>query len=318
MGKDRCSEFLEASFLAPLLKNGDTTDISYNGEDFFVMDNFRGRRKADLKISKEEVGDFLRQIANFSERQFSYLSPILDVSFSNYRLNATFLSTVRVKNEKSYSFSLRIGKQGSAVVGNESFFEGQSKQILLDLLKNGDSIIIGGDTGSGKTELQKYLLMNLAPATRVLVIDNVEELELCRDRDDIDMTTWLVDEKNPQSTFSSLIRNALRNNPDYIVLAESRGKEMMEAIHCAMSGHPLIITLHSFSLEQMPSRVARLAMQSNSNLVYSEILEDVRLCMQTYVFLEKEIQKGQVLRRISGIGRINKKGEWQILYSREK
>ncbi len=316
----RCVDYLESSFLAPILEIEGVTDISFNGESLFYQDNLRGRKKANFAVKPNDVGDFLRQIANFSEKQFSYLNPVLDVTFGRYRLNACFLSVVRVRDEKSYSFALRIGREGSAVSEDPSFFPGKSKPILLSCLDRGDSIVIGGDTGSGKTELQKYLLMSMRPATRVIVIDNVEELELSRNSSDLDLTTWLVDSKNTQSSFSGLIRNALRNNPDYIVVAEARGPEMMEGIHCAMSGHPLILTLHAFSLEQMPSRVGRLAMQSGPNLVYEEIMEDVRDCFQTFVFLEKKMERsGRVQRFISKIGRMELgKKEMTILYQKEE
>ena len=59
--------------------------------------------------------------------------------------------------------------------GKYSFFGENSKRILLKAIKNKQSIVIGGETGAGKTELQKYLLMRLEPSSRVIVIDNVEE-----------------------------------------------------------------------------------------------------------------------------------------------
>ena len=51
-------------------------------------------------------------------------------------------------------------------------------QILRRLIKEGESIVIGGKVSSGKTELQKWLLQNMAPCTRVIVIDDVEELDM--------------------------------------------------------------------------------------------------------------------------------------------
>ena len=296
--------YLESSFLAETLKEPGINDIAYNGEGFFLESSLCGRKKLALSVDKEEVGAFLRQIANLSERQFSYLDPVLDVSFGRYRLSACFFSLTRVKDEKSYSFSLRVENQGSILCDDPSFFPGNSRQILLDSLARRESLVIGGETGSGKTELQKYLLLQLKPSTRVLVIDNVEELELIRDSSDIDLTTWVVDPKGRGGDCSSLIRTALRFNPDFLVLAEARGGEMFEALNCAMSGHPVILTVHSSSLESMPSRLARLAQTKGETMVYSDLLEDVLESFKTFVLVKKQECDGKLKRVISKIGRI--------------
>lgn len=308
--------YLESSFLKDALEEPGLNDVAYNGESFFLETSICGRKPWPISVSKDEVGAFLRQIANISERQFSYLNPILDVSFGRYRLSACFLSLTRVKDAKSYSFSLRVENQGSILSSDSSFFRGRSKEMLLDCLAKRESLVIGGETGSGKTELQKFLLMQLEPSTRVLVIDNVEELELIRGHGKIDLTTWVVDPQGRGGDCASLIRTALRFNPDYLVLAEARGGEMFEALNCAMSGHPVILTVHSSCLEAMPSRLARLAQMRGQSMVYSDLLEDVMESFGTYVFVRKKRSKGKLERVISRIGRMEGKG-MKVLYQEE-
>lgn len=298
--------FMENSFLSGLLREKAVTDISWNGESIFYMDNAYGRKKSDMPLTNEEVGSFLRQIANFSEKQFSYKEPILDVSFSRYRLNATFLSLVRVNNKKAYSFSLRIASSGSAVENSKTFFPGETRERLLEAIDKGKSIIIAGETGCGKTELQKFLLLHLRPFTRVIVIDNVQELELSRGNGDLDMTSWLVDERSPESSFQALIRNALRNNPDYLLVAESRGPEMLDALNAVMSGHPLITTIHALDVSAVPHRMARMAMQAGKNLVYDELLDDIYHHISIVVYLKRSVSEdGTIFRRISEMGYLN-------------
>lgn len=306
----RLLEYFESSFLSPLLEDPYVTDISFNGESIFYMDNRFGRRKSDLAVTNEEVGDFLRQIANFAEKQFSFMEPVLDVSFSRYRLNATFLSLTRVNNRKAYSFSIRIASSGSAVEDSPDFFPIRTKEILLDAIEKGESVVIGGETGCGKTELQKYLLLHLPKNTRIIVIDNVQELELSRGDGSLDMTSWLVDERSEKTGFSSLIRNALRNNPDYLLVAESRGAEMVDALNAVMSGHPLITTLHAKDILAIPHRMARMAMQAGKNLVYEELLFDIYHHFSLVVYLRRSIRKdGTIYRRISELGRLNERDQ---------
>lgn len=318
MSDIRLVNYLENSFLKPLLFRSGIGDISYNGESLYYEDSLYGRRKANLSVSQETVGDFLRQIANYSEKQFSVSSPILDVSFSRYRLNAVYSNLVRVNEEKSYSFSLRLGKPGTAIKKDSSFFQGKDLKILLKALENHESIVIAGPTSSGKTELQKFLLLELKKNTRVIVIDNVKELELARNPR-IDLTSWIVDERFPESRFNALIRNALRNDPDYIVVAESRGGEMNEAISSVTSGHPIIMTLHAKELMAIPSRMARLAMMGDERLLREEVMEDIAMHFSLFVYLNKQVdQSGKISRYIESIGRMNKTSKSiEVIYQRK-
>ena len=314
---EKLKEFLETSFISPLLEKEGITDISYNGEYIFYQSNKFGRRKSEIDVTPSQVASFLRQIANYSEKQFSFLDPILDVSFSRYRINATFLSLTRVRNKKSYSFSIRIAYEGSVLENDDSFFGENSKRILLKAIKNKQSIVIGGETGAGKTELQKYLLMRLEPSSRVIVIDNVEELEMVRADDNLDLTSWVVDERNKKASYASLIKNALRNNPDYLVLAESRGEEMLDALNCVMSGHPIITTMHAKDIKAMPYRMARMAMMGEKKLEYDDLLGDIYHHFSLFVYVKREIIDGQVRRFIEAIARPNeKKKTVEIVYER--
>lgn len=291
---------LEHSFLSPLLRMKEVTDISFNGDSLYYVSNSRGRQKAPFSVGVQEVGDLLREIANLSERQFSYSSPILDVSFSRYRLNAVFSSLARCHNEKTYTFSLRLAAEKTPLDEDPSFFTGESQKILLSLLDKNESIVIGGQTGSGKTELEKWLIYHLPKGKRVIVIDNVEELDMVKNPS-IDLSTWLVNPSLPDANFPSLIKNALRNNPDYIVVAEARGEEMMDALLSAMSGHPIIMTIHAKDVVSLPERMARLAMLTSDKLVKEEILEDVLHHFHYYVYLEKSETTAGILRHIQDV-----------------
>ena len=193
---ERLLNFLENSFLSPLLLDPEITDVSYNGVSFFYVHNEKGRLKSSIKVSSEEVINFIRQIANLSERQFSYTIPTIDVSIGKYRLNAVHTSIVRVENDKSCSFSLRIASKESRIVPNSEFISEECENFLINCLNNEESLVIAGPTGSGKTELQKYLLSKLKKNSRVIVIDNIQELENLRQFEDLDLTSWQISLNN--------------------------------------------------------------------------------------------------------------------------
>lgn len=311
--------FIENSFIGPLLKDSEVTDVSYNGVSFFYVHNEKGRMKADIEVSKEEVMNFIRQIANFSEKQFSYTVPSLDVSISKYRLNAMHPSIVRVENDKACSFAMRIGSKETRIKPNSEFINNECEKYLVGCLEKEKSIMIAGPTGSGKTELQKYLLSKLKKNTRVIVIDNVQELENLRQFEELDLTSWQVSPNNPNATMEELIRNALRSNPDWLVVAEARGKEMSEVLTSVMTGHPIISTVHAYSLEAIPKRVCRMIMKADPSEKYEYIFDDVYEHIKIYVYLNRKFgNDGQVHRFIESIGELQKDGTMKIVYRKKR
>jgi len=298
-------EYIANSFLETLIKEDSVTDISFNGKELFYLDNIKGRQKADISPTKVEALNFIRQIANISEKQFSFSEPLLDVSLGRYRINAVHSSITKVDDEKTVSFSLRIASIRNRILDDPSFMNNDEKEYLLKLLKNKESIVVAGSTGSGKTELQKYLLLSLEKYVRVIVIDNIQELEGLMNKEDLDLTYWQVSPNMKERTFISLIKNALRCNPDWLVISEARGEEMNDVLQSVVSGHPIITTLHAETIEEVPSRMARMIQLSNQTQNYDDLLHDIYKNFRNYVFVKRTIDSnGEVHRYISSIGKI--------------
>jgi len=297
--------FLESSFLAPLLQDPDITDVSFNGEKIFYMHNIKGRRPSNIEVNADNVTLFIRQIANLSEKQFSYTTPYLDISEGRYRINAVHPSIVRVNDEKSVSFSIRIASKEIRLLKSKNFMTKEMQKFLLDALDKHQSIIIGGPTGSGKTELQKYLLTSVSDYSRIIVIDNVQELEYIRVNSKLDITSWQVNESHENTSISWLIRNALRSNPDWLVVAESRGKEMNDVLNSVMTGHPIITTMHATGLMAMPHRLVRMIEMADTKESYDDIMGDLMQHIDIFIFVKRKILKnGNVLRFIESIGEV--------------
>lgn len=315
MEKERAISFIEGSFLSSLVSNKDVTDISFNGQDIYYVSNSRGRCKSKIVIEHQVAKDFIRQIANITEKQFSFTAPILDTSIGKYRINATHQSVGRIQDEGALTFSIRIASSEEKINKYSDFFTKDIVALLKTLLDNRQSLVIGGLTSSGKTEFQKFLLKNLRENERVIVIDNVMELDQIRN-EYLDLTCWQVDTNNEFVSTSSLIRNALRNNPDWLILAESRGKEMVDVLSSAMTGLPVITTIHSRDCQSLPYRMGRMMMQSEQKIDYKEALNDIRYHFHYYFYLKKEIKDKKVKRYISEINFVNDNGKTFQIYKR--
>ena len=308
MDTQRAVNFLEESFLRDLLTNPKVTDISYNGEDIFYVHNDYGRLKSDVTIERQAAKDFVRQIANLSEKQFSYQSPTLDVSLGRYRFNALHQSVCRRNNEENICFSIRIASSSLKFGEGDSLNE-ELKELLKVLILSNVSIVIGGQTGSGKTELQKYLISLMKENTRTIVIDNILELDQFKTSQCLDLNIWQVDEKRAETSIENLVRNALRSNPDWLIVSESRGKEMLDVLNSSLTGHPIITTLHAFDINSMPNRMVRMVMMNEQKMSFKDVYNDISYHLRFYIYLKRKYASdGYVKRYISSIAYLDKHG----------
>lgn len=307
MDVSKIIDYFEHSFLKDLLANPSVTDISYNGQDIYYVDNEYGRLKSDISIDKTTAKDFVRQIANLSEKQFSYQNPKIDVSFGKYRFDALHQTVCRKNNQETVSFSIRLASP-SLRFGEDGSLDDLVKELLEILISSHVSIAIGGLTGSGKTELQKYLISIMKEYTRTIVIDNVLELDQYVPNKDLDLNIWQVDEKREDASIQSLVRVALRSNPDWLIVAESRGKEMLDALNSALTGHPIITTIHAFDVNTMPVRMVRMVMMNEQKMNFEDVFEDISYHLRFHIYLKRKYQtNGKVLRYISSIAYLNGK-----------
>ena len=101
-------------------------------------------------------------------------------------------------------------------------------------------ILMCGPTGSGKTSTLYSMLGAIDYS-----IKNVISIEDPIERVIPNISQMEVNVK-ADITFASLLRNALRQNPDVICVGEIRDEETAEvAAHAAQTGHLIIATLHS-------------------------------------------------------------------------
>lgn len=316
MDNEKTVSYIENSFIGELVKNEDITDISFNGLSIYFMDNQKGRKESDIKVSNNDAKDFIRQIANLTEKQFSFQSPILDVTAGKYRLNAVHGSIARYGEENVVNFSIRIASEKPRITDNSDFLTKELISLISKLIQSGISMVIGGVTGTGKTEFQKYLLNKMTPATRVIVIDNVLEISQKTINSSIDLNVWQFDERNASIGIQTLVKNALRSNPDWLIVAESRGGEMLEILNSAMTGHPIITTIHALSIENMPYRLSRMVMMNDKKSNYEDVYSDVCNNFPIYFYLKRKIdKKGRVNRFIDSIAYLDPNGKHHLIYS---
>ena len=111
-------------------------------------------------------------------------------------------------------------------------------------------VVVTGPTGSGKTTTLYAALNELnSPALKIITVEDPIEYRVAG------LNQVQVNEKI-ELTFSSVLRSALRQDPDVILIGEMRDTETAQiAMRAAITGHMVLSTLHVREAASAPVRL---------------------------------------------------------------
>src|SRR6185369_15878843 len=150
------------------------------------------------------------------------------------------------------SVVMRLLNQGSGILGLQRL--GMPKQILervVDVVHRASGmILVTGPTGSGKTTTLYAALEEInSPEREIITVEDPVEYRLPR------INQVQVQEKI-ELTFGRILRSALRQDPDVILVGEMRDQETAEVgLRAAMTGHMVLSTLHTNDAIGTPIRL---------------------------------------------------------------
>ncbi len=132
-------------------------------------------------------------------------------------------------------------------------------ELLLLLCQARCSFLIAGRTGSGKTGLLEALANSWPGDPHIISIeDHTLEIGI---RSTATWTRELVDTQRDQHAFGRVAREALRQTPGLLLPGEVRSSEAGAILFLALSGHPVITSLHARTSLEAVARFAGYAAQ---------------------------------------------------------
>lgn len=281
-------------------KKEDITDIRFNGKDIWIYSNTKLPYKSHRKLSRKDAADLAMKIAFATDKEFSSTVVELDAEISNLRVNAIHEST-----SAGTCLAFRVMTRGLRIT-EENFIQTLGSQIMLDFLiacvKSKISIVVTGETGTGKTELIKFLTKFTLGHHPINVIEDTPETYMQELYPEKDICNWFTKKSSSgalEVDITRLLRSALRNNPSWLIITESRGGEMMDIIKAAGTGHAVMTSLHTESTQASSNRIVLMAKESSSldeELIQKLIPDAFRIV--THIEYDTVSQK----RRIAGLG----------------
>ena len=215
------------------------------------------------------------QCSNVMGTTFNNAKPFLDAESAELRLNFVHESIATngiAAVIRKTPAKIRLSREKLLA---EDYFTANIHDILIKCVEGHCNIIVSGETGSGKTELVKYLAAHTAENEKIITIEDTLELHLDRifpHRDIVAMKT------NNIASYSDVLVTCMRQNPKWILLSEVRSAEAVTAVRNSISsGHNILSTIHSDKAESIPHRMYSLL---ESNIDVEQFLKTIHRYVQ--------------------------------------
>jgi len=163
----------------------------------------------------------------------------------------------------------------------------EAAAFLRDAVRQDLSILVAGAPGAGKTTLVNCLLREVPPDQRVVTCEEVFEI----DADLPDMTQMQIREAGldggAEITLRDLVREALRQRPDRIVVGEVRGPEALDMLMALNAGCSGIATIHANSGRDALEKLVSYGVLAGGNISITFLRTTVASVIDIVVFLKR-------------------------------
>ncbi|MEM5807462.1 MAG: ATPase, T2SS/T4P/T4SS family, partial [Candidatus Aenigmatarchaeota archaeon] len=298
-------DFIGLNKIEPLLRDPWIEDIGCDGVNvpIYVVHRKYGSIQTNIKFDDiNELREFVIKLAEKSGRYISYAEPILDGTLPDgSRINASLAGDVTTRGP---TFSIRKFSERPYSPVELIEFNTASSDIMAFfwyLVENGASILIAGGVATGKTTLLNSICMFIPPEAKVVSIEDTRELKIPHEHW-IPAVTRLgfgvpmpTGEKYGEITLFDLLKSSFRQNPDYVIVGEVRGKEAYVLFQGISSGHPSLTTFHAGSIDTVIKRLTTPPIELSASLVES---------LDVVVIMSHAKEKGKSARRVKEVEEI--------------
>ena len=282
-------DFVGFNEVEPMLSDYFIEDIECNGLNtpiYIVHRVYRNLKSNIVFNDLDNLSSFVEKLSQKCGKYISYAQPILDGSLPDgSRVNATYTKDI---TSRGPTFTIRKFTKTPwtppQLLEKKTLSPEMLAYIWL-LLEYKMSILIAGGTASGKTTLLNAIAFFIPPESRVVSIEDTRELALPREN-------WLPSvvrsatgsAKTGEVDLFTLLRASFRQNPDYVIVGEVRGKEASVLFQGMASGHSSIGTIHADSVDTVIKRLETPPIELSPSLL--NVLDCV--CVMTHAIVQKQ------------------------------
>jgi len=245
--------------LQPLLEDPYIEDISCSGLGNIFIEHkiFKSLKSSIYFPSHDDLDDFVVQMGERIKKPVTLRNPIVDAALPDgSRINIVYGRDIA---KRGSNFTIRKFSDDIISVLNLIEFgalDYLTAAYLWLAIESDLNVFVVGATASGKTTLLNALTTFIKPNAKIVTIEDTPELQ-------VPHANWVrevvrpitKDSKSGGVDMFDLLKAALRQRPDRILIGEIRGVEGNIAFQAMQTGHGVMATFHASSVQKVIQRL---------------------------------------------------------------
>ncbi len=250
-------DFLGYGKIDIIMRDPQIEDVSVDGVGIpiFVWHKFYENLPTNLVFDRDELEATISRLAYKTGYQITLSQPILDgILPEGFRIHIA-LSEV---SKRGGSFTIRKFSEKPFTIVDLISFGTMSPEIAAYLwiqIENLRSVMVGGATAAGKTTCLNSVSMLIHPEAKIVTIEETQEIRLPHENWVPMVTRQIFGEEVREITLFELLKSALRQRPEYVIVGEVRGAEAYTLFQSISTGHGGLCTIHADNIATAVKRL---------------------------------------------------------------
>lgn len=269
-------DFLGFAVIDTMMADATIEDISCDGPDipvFVYHRRYESLRSNVMFRSDELLDGFVMSLVQRSGKHISVAEPLVDATLNDgSRLQASLSREITTRGS---TFTIRRFRKDPMTPTDLVLFETVSPEMMGYLwlaVEHGASAIICGGTASGKTTTLNALSIFIPRAKKIVSIEDTREINLTHENwiPGVTRTGAAADTSGRRVggvDMFDLLKSALRQRPEYVILGEVRGVEAYVLFQAMATGHTVYSTMHADSVSSAVHRLENKPIDVPRNLL---------------------------------------------------
>ncbi|MGB8218411.1 MAG: type II/IV secretion system ATPase subunit [Candidatus Methanoperedens sp.] len=266
-------DFIKFGKIDPLMHDNGIEDVSANGFDIpiYLYHKKYTNVPTNIFFTEGELDSYVIRLAQRCGKHVSVAEPMVDATMPDgSRIQMTLGTEVTTHGA---TFTIRKFSEVPITpvdLINWNTFSAEEMAYLWLCIENNKSLIYAGGTASGKTSSLNAVSLFIPWQAKIISLEDTRELKLPHPNwiPGITRDSFTADGRGSIDMYD-LLRAALRQRPEYLLVGEVRGKEALTLFQAMSTGHTTFSTMHADSvssaihrLENPPISVPRSMIQA--------------------------------------------------------
>jgi flagellar protein FlaI len=293
--------FIGWSRIDALMKDPQLEDISCDGINIPLFLYHRKYRniKTNIMFESDVLNSLAITLAQRSGKHISTGSPMLDATLpEGSRLQLTLGTEVTTRGTSFTIRKFREEPYSPIELLDYGTFNVDALVYFWLAIENNKSLLFIGGTASGKTTSLNAVSMFIPPVAKIVSIEDTREITLHHENWIASVTRSAITEGGTAIDMFDLLRAAMRQRPEYIIVGEVRGAEAQTLFQAMNTGHTTFSTMHAGSVDAAIHRLESEPLNVPRNMVQALNI----ISVQALIYRGTErVRRAQEIVEIAGL-----------------